>query len=88
MLPARRRASLAVGRLVAELGNRLAQAERCMPDAVTDSPTSAHEKVFLLAKNANYFYDQDAIREPSGTALEDSFSTVGARARRRGQAPA
>lgn len=34
-----------------------------MPESVTDRPTSAHEKVFLLAKQARYFYDADAIRE-------------------------
>lgn len=35
-----------------------------MPESVTDRPTSAHEKLFLLSKRADYFYDQDAIREP------------------------
>lgn len=34
-----------------------------MPESVTDRPTSAHEKVFLLAKSARYFYDADAVRE-------------------------
>ena len=34
-----------------------------MPESVTDRPTSAHEHVFLLAKNARYFYDADAVRE-------------------------
>lgn len=36
----------------------------CMPESVTDRPTSAHEHVFLLAKSPHYFYDGDAIREP------------------------
>lgn len=36
-----------------------------MPESVTDRPTSAHEHVFLLAKRPRYFYDADAIREPS-----------------------
>ena len=35
-----------------------------MPESVTDRPTKAHEYLFLLAKRANYYYDQDAIREP------------------------
>lgn len=35
-----------------------------MPESVTDRPTKNHEYVFLLTKNATYFYDQDAIREP------------------------
>jgi DNA modification methylase len=36
----------------------------CMPESVTDRPTTAHEYVFLLTKNERYFYDADAIREP------------------------
>ena len=35
-----------------------------MPESVTDRPTKSHEYVFLLAKQARYFYDADAIREP------------------------
>ena len=35
-----------------------------MPESVTDRPTKAHEQVFLLSKQANYFYDAEAIREP------------------------
>lgn len=35
-----------------------------MPESVTDRPTSAHEKVFLLTKRASYFFDADAIRRP------------------------
>jgi DNA modification methylase len=34
-----------------------------MPESVSDRPTSAHEKLFLLAKAPRYFYDADAIRE-------------------------
>jgi DNA modification methylase len=36
-----------------------------MPESVTDRPTKAHEYVFLLTKSARYFYDADAVREPS-----------------------
>jgi DNA modification methylase len=36
-----------------------------MPESVTDRPTRAHEQVFLLSKSARYFYDSDAVREPS-----------------------
>ncbi len=36
----------------------------CLPESVTDRPTKAHEHIFLMAKNAKYFYDADAIREP------------------------
>ena len=34
-----------------------------MPEPVTDRPTKAHEYLFLLTKNARYFYDADAVRE-------------------------
>ena len=40
----------------------------CMPESVTDRPTSAHEKVFLLSKGQTYFYDCDAVREPRADA--------------------
>ena len=33
-----------------------------MPESVTDRPTSAHEKLFLLSKSAKYFYDAEAVR--------------------------
>ena len=34
-----------------------------MPESVTDRPTKSHSTVFLLSKQARYFYDADAIRE-------------------------
>jgi len=37
----------------------------CMPESVTDRPTTAHEYVYLLAKSESYYYDADAIRESS-----------------------
>ena len=36
-----------------------------MPESCTDRPTKSHEYVFLLTKSAKYFYDADAVREPS-----------------------
>ena len=36
-----------------------------MPESVTDRPTSAHEKVYLLAKKSRYYYDAEAVREPA-----------------------
>lgn len=36
-----------------------------MPESVTDRPTKAHEYIFLLSKSQRYFYDADAIKEPS-----------------------
>lgn len=38
-----------------------------MPESVTDRPTKAHEYIFLLVKNRDYYYDADAVREPSIT---------------------
>ena len=44
-----------------------------MPESVTDRPTSAHEKMFLLSKSAKYFYDNEAVRqEVKGTGGEFS----------------
>ncbi len=36
-----------------------------MPESVTDRPTKSHEYLFLLAKSERYYYDADAIAEPS-----------------------
>lgn len=36
-----------------------------MPESVTDRPTCATEKVFLLTKSARYFYDAEAVKEDS-----------------------
>ncbi|MDE2107319.1 MAG: site-specific DNA-methyltransferase [Patescibacteria group bacterium] len=35
-----------------------------MPESVRDRCTRSHEYLFLLTKNARYFYDADAIAEP------------------------
>lgn len=50
-----------------------------MPESVTDRPTKAHEQIFLLTKAARYWYDAEAIKEPSeeperAGKLETSFS--------------
>ena len=37
----------------------------CMPESASDRPTVDYEYVFLLTKSARYFYDGDAVREPS-----------------------
>lgn len=37
----------------------------CMPESVQDRPTNAWEHVFLLSKQARYFYDAAAVREES-----------------------
>lgn len=36
-----------------------------MPESVRDRPTSAHEHVFLLSRRGSYYYDAEAIAEPS-----------------------
>ena len=36
-----------------------------MPESVTDRCTKAHEYLFLLSKNARYYYDAEAIKEPA-----------------------
>ena len=42
----------------------------CQPESVKDRPTRAHEYVFLLSKAESYFYDFEAIREPSSNGSE------------------
>jgi site-specific DNA-methyltransferase (cytosine-N4-specific) len=37
----------------------------CQPESVKDRPTRAHEYIFLMSKAENYYYDFEAIREPS-----------------------
>ncbi len=37
-----------------------------MPESVKDRPTRAHEYVFLLSKNEQYYYDRTAILEVNG----------------------
>jgi DNA modification methylase len=36
-----------------------------MPESVTDRCTKSHEYVFLMSKSRQYFYDHEAIKEPS-----------------------
>lgn len=36
-----------------------------MPESVMDRPTKSHEYIFLLAKSERYYYDHEAIKEPS-----------------------
>lgn len=47
-----------------------------MPESIYDRPTSSHEKVWLLTKDEEYFYNHEAIREPV---------TGGAHSRNRGK---
>jgi len=36
-----------------------------MPESVTDRCTKSHEYIFLLSKSSRYYYDNEAIKEPS-----------------------
>jgi DNA modification methylase len=48
-----------------------------MPESVTDRPTKSHESIFLLSKNASYFYDAEAIAEPSCKGADGSQFDTG-----------
>jgi len=39
-----------------------------MPESVKDRCTKAHEYLFLLSKSANYYFDNEAIKEPAAYA--------------------
>ena len=43
-----------------------------MPESVRDRCTKAHEYIFLLSKNKKYYYDHEAIKEPTKTK-DNSF---------------
>lgn len=49
-----------------------------MPESVTDRCTKSHEYIFMLTKNAQYYFDQDAILEPisANTHLRVSQATL------------
>ena len=51
-----------------------------MPESVTDRCTKAHEYIFLLSKNAKYYYDHEAIKEdakfPDGPNTPSSIKAV------------
>jgi DNA modification methylase len=46
-----------------------------MPESVRDRPTRAHEQIFLLTKAADYYFDSEAIAEPSGGFNGSSFTS-------------
>ena len=41
------------------------------PESVRDRPTKAHETVFLLSKEQNYYYDVSAVSGPNGRRLRN-----------------
>lgn len=36
-----------------------------MPESVKDRPTRSHEYIFLFSKTENYYYDYEAVKEPT-----------------------
>ena len=50
-----------------------------MPESVTDRCTKSHEYLFLLTKSAKYYFDHEAIKEPSVTCdLRRPYTSQGA----------
>lgn len=45
-----------------------------MPESVTDRCTKAHEYIFLLTKSGKYYYDAEAVKEPSKYPQDDRKS--------------
>jgi len=45
-----------------------------MPESVKDRCTKSHEYVFLLAKNARYYFDSETLKEPSTTCGRGGIS--------------
>lgn len=39
-----------------------------MPESVMDRPSTSHEYMFLLTKSEEYYYDKEAVKEPSQTS--------------------
>ena len=56
-----------------------------MPESVTDRPTSAHEKIYLLSKQPRYFYDAAAVRTALAGSTVDRFGCAGSPNGRTGQ---
>ena len=56
------------------------------PESVGDRPTKAHETVFLLSKDQDYYYDVTAVRGTNDRRLRTVWD-IPTRPRRRGQIP-
>jgi len=46
------------------------------PESVKNRPTTSHEKILLLSKSSNYYYNADAIREPHVTEPKSNLIRV------------
>lgn len=56
------------------------------PESVADRPTKAHETVFLLSKNQDYYYDVNAVRGANDRRLRTVWD-IATSPRRRGEFP-
>jgi DNA modification methylase len=50
-----------------------------MPESVTDRCTKSHEYIFMLTKNATYYFDNQAIKEPSANLGKTKIKFGGAK---------
>ena len=48
-----------------------------MPESVTDRCTKSHEYIFLLSKNAKYYFDNESIKEDSVTIIKKRTRKTG-----------
>lgn len=46
-----------------------------MPESTKDRPTSCHEKIWLITKSKKYYYDSDAIKEPTTEATKQRMKS-------------
>ena len=46
-----------------------------MPESVRDRPTNSHEKIWLITKNKKYYYDADAIKEPTTESTKQRYKS-------------
>lgn len=52
-----------------------------MPESVTDRPTKSHEQIFLLTKTPRYFFDKQAVAEPTTGNAHNRGNGVNPKAR-------
>lgn len=44
-----------------------------MPESIRDRPATSHEKIFMLTKSGRYWYDKEAVRQPSAESSADRW---------------
>jgi DNA modification methylase len=47
----------------------------CQPESVKDRVTVSHEYLFMFSKSENYYFDQEAIKEPTADGKRSPRST-------------